>query len=60
MWPRDGYWRPNLKSDVFVACPVEIACIEGSLEKQLGECRKGYKGNLCNTCEENFGKSLDD
>lgn len=62
MAPSPGYWRASANSDVFWACPRASACL-GSLSTDIsliGECAKGYYGNMCNGCVSGFSRKQSD
>jgi hypothetical protein len=57
--PKKGYWRLNEFSEYFIRCPYKDACIGSSNISNLiltGECKTGYTGNLCNSCEKEYSK----
>ena len=66
---RNGSWRLNRTADIFLPCKFGGACIGSehvgidrdgrTLIAPIGECSYPYKGTLCNTCEEGYGKSND-
>jgi hypothetical protein len=59
MVPKAGYWRSSKTSSEFLECPVKAAC-RGSphiMPCLTGECSRGYRGNLCQACENEFSRS---
>jgi len=57
MVPNPGYWRPNPLHTFFFECINPDACLGSPDPKQLiatGLCAKGYRGNLCNDCNEDY------
>ncbi|CAG9309876.1 unnamed protein product [Blepharisma stoltei] len=63
MVPKRGYWRDNMYASVFWKCPNSDACL-GSPDAEnisyTGECDKGYKGNMCQSCEYGYSKTADE
>ena len=57
IFPEPGYWRASIHSDKIFKCKVPEACL-GSVDytSQLGNCSKGYTGNICGICEEGYSK----
>lgn len=57
MVPNPGYWRPGSSHTFFFECINPDACL-GSPDPAepiaTGLCAKGYRGNLCNDCDENY------
>ncbi|CAG9321997.1 unnamed protein product [Blepharisma stoltei] len=61
MVPKPGYWRSDMLSTKFWSCPNSKACI-GSDPQNIsytGNCKKGYYGNLCHSCEEGYSKAME-
>ena len=59
--PAAGYWRLNQTADIFLACPIERACLGGWNESKSdfsydGFCAETYRGPLCSKCEEGYAK----
>ena len=48
--PRKGYWRSSPRSDMFMKCKNEEACLAGNRDNPLGICQNGYQGILCAEC----------
>lgn len=60
MVPKSGYWRANKYTDFFVKCELTEICKDGRDPfSYTGNCEKGYKGNLCSSCEEGYSKTFD-
>lgn len=60
MVPKPGYWRSHNKTDEFFSCLYDLACTGGENPFNLvGNCEKGYEGNLCHHCSENFSRRFD-
>jgi hypothetical protein len=60
MAPKAGYWRSNIYTDTFYACPNTDACVKPSSSGSLsliGECAKGYQGNMCHACSSGYSRS---
>ncbi|CAG9321985.1 unnamed protein product [Blepharisma stoltei] len=60
MVPKPGYWRSDMLSIKFWSCPNSKACI-GSDPQNIsytGDCKKGYTGNLCQSCSEGYSKIM--
>ena len=47
-----GYYAPNEGALECLKCAKEFGCFEGG-----GDCSKGYGGNLCGICAENYYES---
>ena len=60
------------RSPNFLKCPYKFACVgdddrnylETSMnfnntKSLIGKCARGYKGEMCNICEEGFGRAED-
>ncbi|CAG9331088.1 unnamed protein product [Blepharisma stoltei] len=61
MSPKPGYWRDNPYTDQFWKCPNPSACLgspDADNVSYTGVCSKGYKGNKCQSCQENYSRSL--
>ncbi|CAG9319460.1 unnamed protein product [Blepharisma stoltei] len=61
MSPKSGYWRDNPYTDQFWKCPNPSACLgspDADKVSYTGVCSKGYKGNKCQSCQENYSRSL--
>lgn len=55
--PNPGYWRPGPSHILFFECTNPDACLGSPNPAELfatGLCAKGYRGNLCNDCEEDY------
>jgi hypothetical protein len=62
MSPKAGYWRSNIYTDTFYPCPNTDACLKPSSSGSLsliGECAKGYQGNMCHACSSGYSRSSD-
>ncbi|CAG9325840.1 unnamed protein product [Blepharisma stoltei] len=59
MVPHHGYWRDNKYTDHFWKCPYSPACL-GSPDlnniSYTGICKKGYKGNMCQSCDSGYSR----
>ncbi len=58
--PKNGYWRDSNHTDIIFRCPNEKACLGASSIDDLilsEECREGYTGNLCDTCDRFYYKA---
>ncbi|CAG9323995.1 unnamed protein product [Blepharisma stoltei] len=61
IYPKAGYWRVSNLTDNFLKCPNSNACLGGIESKNsVGACKKGYQGNLCQSCEEGYSRNGDD
>mmetsp|Transcript_12307 Transcript_12307/g.23361 ORF Transcript_12307/g.23361 Transcript_12307/m.23361 type:complete len:94 (+) Transcript_12307:650-931(+) len=59
MVPKEGYWRPSIYTDKLFECPNSKAC-KGSQSLKvflLGECAEGYRGNMCQACENGYSRT---
>lgn len=59
MVPKSGYWRSSKTTDTFIKCFTSSACL-GSPNLKLaltGLCSKGYRGNLCQACDNGYSRS---
>ncbi|CDW84862.1 UNKNOWN [Stylonychia lemnae] len=59
--PQPGYWRKNNKSETFITCLYQYACL-GMIAPNynpIGECSFGYQGILCADCQVGFSRSND-
>lgn len=60
--PESGYWRPELLQAAVVECPRAASCLggdpwnNGTLNYQ-GYCAEGYKGTLCQSCDNGFSRA---
>ena len=57
--PKKGYWNLNSESSVIIKC--ESGCDFVNLvssNSSLRICEKGYFGNICGECSENYGRTL--
>lgn len=60
MVPKPGYWRYDNKTDKFFTCLYDLACLGGEDPfNPMGNCEKGYEGNLCHHCSENYSRKFD-
>ncbi|CAG9323996.1 unnamed protein product [Blepharisma stoltei] len=61
IYPKAGYWRVSNLTDNFLACPNSHACLGGiDSNNSVGTCKKGYQGNLCQSCEEGYSRNGED
>jgi len=56
LYPKKGYARFDVKSDVFVRCFYKEACLRGNMQNELKNCAEGYAGVLCASCADNYWK----
>jgi len=59
--PKAGYWRSSKRSDKVLKCKWPLAC-EGSpsiTPSLTGRCAVGYRGNLCQPCEDGYSRSAE-
>lgn len=57
MSPKEGFWRKSPYDVNFFECPISNVCLDGEEYFSLtGTCKKGYEGNICNTCEDTYSK----
>jgi hypothetical protein len=58
MFPKEGYWRVDVYTDTFYACPNKNACLgsDGYIS-YIGECEKGYRGNMCQPCDNGYSST---
>ena len=52
--PKQGYIRMHEHSAIFVRCFNNIACLEGTKEKPLNNCKEGFTGFMCSQCVKGF------
>jgi hypothetical protein len=59
MVPKQGYWRSSKTSDEFMECLVPGACLGSPhiVPSLTGECLRGYRGNLCQACDNGYSRS---
>ncbi|CAG9320351.1 unnamed protein product [Blepharisma stoltei] len=58
IFPKQGYWRVNNLTDNFFKCPNSDACLGGiDTNNSIGACKKGYYGNLCQSCENGYSRN---
>jgi hypothetical protein len=59
MVPKQGYWRSSKTSDEFMECLVPSACLGSPhiVPSLTGECLRGYRGNLCQACDNGFSRT---
>ncbi|CAG9331089.1 unnamed protein product [Blepharisma stoltei] len=59
MVPKKGYWRNSMMTSKFWKCPYSEACL-GSPDihnlSYTGVCKEGYKGNMCQSCKDNYSR----
>ncbi|CAG9320353.1 unnamed protein product [Blepharisma stoltei] len=61
IFPKPGYWRVSNLTDNFLKCPNSNACLGGiSANNSIGDCKKGYYGNLCQSCMEGYSRNGED
>ena len=56
LFSREGFVRFNPKSEVFVRCFNEQACLDGDKENVIKNCAPGYEGIMCASCSEGYWK----
>ena len=61
MGPEPGYWRMNKYHETFKKCPLPFTCLghDKSFRDEshfTGICKKGYTGNLCFACADDYAK----
>jgi len=59
--PKKGYWNSNSESPLITKCDTEESCNFVnlvSLNSSIRICEKGYFGNICGECSENYGRTL--
>ena len=49
--PREGYSRLSEISSEMTRCLNPSACLEGTLEAPMQNCKETYEGYLCGSCE---------
>jgi hypothetical protein len=62
MVPEQGYWRSSKTTDEFMECLVPSACLGSPhiVPSLTGECSRGYRGNLCQACDNGFSRTSQD
>ena len=55
--PKPGYWRSTATGEEFTPCIRPESCEGGSERLPLGICATGYKGILCNDCDEGYSRA---
>mmetsp|Transcript_10585 Transcript_10585/g.20407 ORF Transcript_10585/g.20407 Transcript_10585/m.20407 type:complete len:511 (+) Transcript_10585:842-2374(+) len=58
MVPKAGYWRSSKMSEEFLECMLKSACLRSPyvIPSMTGECNYGYRGNLCQACDNGFSR----
>ena len=56
LYPKDGFVRMHLSSQVVVACFDSAACLAGDDDHPLKHCAEGYEGVMCATCSRGYWK----
>ena len=60
VYPLEGYWRSNSTLNSFTKCPnTESSCLEGSYARRNSNCKEGYEGYLCGTCQVDYYQTRD-
>jgi hypothetical protein len=59
MVPKQGYWRSSKTSDEFMECLEPSVCLGSPhiVPSLTGECLRGYRGNLCQACDNGYSRS---
>ena len=60
IYPVYGFWRSHNMSAIIRPCPNPSACLGGQVEGVAdlqGVCAQGYKGNLCQSCAEDYSRT---
>jgi hypothetical protein len=62
MVPKAEYWRSGKTTANFIECPNPAACLGSPyiVPALTGLCARGYRGNLCHSCEYDFSRSSTD
>lgn len=53
-----GYWRSSKISDNLIQCPNQDACLAESQTGKSGNCKVGYEGNCCHSCQGGYMKTF--
>jgi hypothetical protein len=59
MVPKAGYWRSSKTSDKFLKCNLPDTCLGSPyiVPSLTGVCKLGYRGNLCQACDNGYSVS---
>ena len=59
--PKAGYWRKSNKTDEFIKCLNEEACLgmQTNQSNPQGECLKGYQNTICADCAVDYSRTGD-
>mmetsp|Transcript_19548 Transcript_19548/g.35784 ORF Transcript_19548/g.35784 Transcript_19548/m.35784 type:complete len:783 (-) Transcript_19548:1495-3843(-) len=59
MVPKKEYWRASKTTDQFQKCLVDTACLGSPnvVPSLTGDCLQGYRGNLCQACDNGYSRS---
>ena len=58
IYPQTGYWRASESSDLLWTCFSDLACIGSANHSSLlGFCAEGYRGPVCQSCEEDWART---